>query len=371
MRRGRPGPGMAAAVAGSWMLLLAAAAAPPVEATPLYLELSGALEIPVDVADLAATVDQTASQDATATSCGPSRFERDPAQRLFRFIDSADANGCLSVRLNLTLPPGTRSLTARFTADRVVDAGGDVIGPPALQQEVRLLVGPQAVAAVPYFDMQDPGRPGTRFDVDLEAPAGANGLQLEWWFANRGTPISPTDPAGRLQAWSATVREPVIQLDQIPFPAVVSRPLGGQVQETSYLAGYLAYVFVPAEHRADAQAGRFSLALHVPAAVLVERLLAPDGTALPADRYTSSEDGGRRTLVLPGPTLQEFGPGPYVLEVRAAEALEVQSTMAALTILALFMPPAALVLAIQRLRQRIPEKYLETPADLEVDPVAP
>jgi hypothetical protein len=371
MRRGRSLPWLAAAVAGSCVLLVAAAAAPRAAATPIYLELSGALEVPVDIADLAATADQTASPGATSTSCGPSRFEGDPGQRLFRFVDSADANGCLSVRLNLTLPEGVRRLTARFTADRVVDAGGDVIGPPALQQEVRLLADGQAVATVPYFDMQDPGRPATPFDLHLEAPAGARALQLEWWFANRGTPISPTDPAGRLQAWSATVRDPVVGLAEIPFPAVVSRPLGGQVQETSYLAGYLAYVFVPGEHRTAAQEGRFSLAMHVPAAVLVERLLAPDGTALPGDRYSTAEDGGRRTLVLPGPTLKEFGPGPYVLEVRAAEELEVQSTMAALTILALFMPPAALVLAIQRLRQRIPEKYLETPADLEVDPVAP
>ncbi|MHB1261777.1 MAG: hypothetical protein ACYC2H_08680 [Thermoplasmatota archaeon] len=368
MKGRQPGLWRAAATAGVSALLLAAAA-PTAQATPVYLELSGALEVPVDIADLAAQADRTGGQGATSTSCGPSRFEGDAAQHLFRFLDSAEANGCLSVLLNLTLPPGARRITVRFNADRVVEASGRVVGPPTLQQEVRLRVGPQAVANVPYFDLQDPSKPPARFELAVQAPAGARDVQLEWLFANRGTPTSTTDPAGRLQAWTATVHDPVVYLDEIPFPAPVSRPLGGQVQEASYLAGYTAHVWVPAEHRDAAQAGRFSLALHVPGAVLVDRLMSPGGKDLPADRYTSSEDGGRRTLLIPGSTLQEFGPGPYVLQVQAAEPLEVQSTMATLTVLSLLMPAGALSLAIQRLRQRIPEKYLVTPTDLEVESV--
>ncbi|HJQ93026.1 MAG TPA: hypothetical protein VJ874_01940 [Candidatus Thermoplasmatota archaeon] len=349
---------------------LLAAAAPTAQAIPGYLELSGILETPVDVAALAVQSEEPSGQQGTSTSCGPSGFESDPAQRLFRFQDSADANGCLSVLLDVVLPSGARQVTVRFSADRVVEASGGVLGPPTLQQEVRLRFGSQPIASVPYFDMQDPGMPRTEFVLGFEAPAGAREVQLEWWFANRGPPTSATDPAGRLQAWSSTVRDPVVHLDHIPLPAPASQSLGGQVQDASYLAGYKAQVWVPAEHREAAQAGRFSLALHVPGAVLVEQFLAPDGKDLPADRYSIAEEGGRRTLVLPGSTLRELGPGPYGLQVQAAEALEVQSTMAALTMLALLMPPAALALAIQRLRQRIPEKYLESPADLEVESVA-
>lgn len=369
MRGRRPGPwpGVAAGVS---VVLLTVVAVPTVQATPVYLELSGALDAPVDIAGLAVQADHAAGQDTTATSCGPSRYEGDPARRLFRFVDSADANGCLSVLLNLTLPAGTSRILVGFLADRAVEANAGVVGPPTLQQEVRLRNGPQLVAVAPYFDMQDPGKPPTRFDLALDVPSGTRGLQLEWWFANRGTPTSATDPAGRLQAWSATVQDPVVRLDGIPLPAPVSRPLGGQVQEASYLAGYAADVWVPAEHREAAKAGRFSLALHAPSAVLVERLLAPNGQDLPTERYSSEEEGGRRVLRLPASTLREFGPGPYVLQVQAAETLEVQSTMATLTILALLMPAGALSLAIQRLRQRIPEKYLETPTDLEVDSVA-
>lgn len=366
MRR-RPSSWRVAAL-GSALLLLVAA--PTSQATPIYLEMSGALELPIDIAALATEAGDASGQGARATSCGPSRFEGDPAQRLFRFRDSTEATGCLSVLLNVTLPPGVQRMTVRFNADRVVEAGGRVAGPPTLQQELRLRVGPEPVASVPYFDLQDPSRPASRFEVEVEAPLGSRDVRLEWLFANRGSPTSATDPAGRLQAWTATVHDPVVHLDKIPFPAPVSQPLGGQVQGASYLAGYKTQVWVPSEYREAAQAGRFSLTMHVPSAVLVDRLVAPGGDELPADRYSVAEDGGRRSLLLPGATLQEFGPGPYVLQVQAAEALEVQSMMATLTVLALLMPAAALALAIHRLRQRIPEQYLETPHDLEADSVA-
>lgn len=346
-----------------------AAAAPGAQAIPVYIELSGTLEVPVDIADLAAQSNQVAGRGATSTSCGPSRFEGDPANRLFTFQDGADANGCLGVLLNFTLPYNARRITVRFDADRVVGAGGG-IGSPTLEQEVRLRVGPDATASASYFDTQEASRPTTPFALVFEAPPEARDIQLEWWFANRGAPTSATDPAGRLQAWRSTVRDPVLQLDGIPLQAPASRPLGGQVQQDSYLAGYTADLWVPPEHRDAAREGRFSLALRVPGALLVDRLVAPDGQDLPGDRYSTREDQGQREFLLPGSTLQEFGPGPYVVHVEAAEPLEVQPTMAVLTGVALLMPPAALGLAIHRLRQRIPEQYLESPGDLEVDSAA-
>lgn len=345
---------------------LLAAAAPSAHAAPAYLELSGGLETPVNIAALAVQSSQEAGQAGTATACEPGRFEGDPAQHLFRFRDGADTNGCLSVLLDVPLPQGARQVTVHFAADRVADTNGGVVGAPTLEQEIRLRVGTQVIASVPYFDTQDPSRPLTDFTVRFEAPAQASDVQVEWWFANRGAPTSAIDPAGRLQAWTATVRDPVVRLEDVPLPAPPAQPLGGRVQQASYLAGYAAEVWVPPEQRDAAQAGRFTLAIHVPDSILVERLQAPGGKDLPADRYSSGEDGGRRTILLPGSTLQQFGPGPYVVTVQASETLEVQPNMAALTVLALLMPPTAFALAVHRLRQRIPEKYLETPTDLEL-----
>jgi len=345
-----------------------AVALPAAEATPIYLELSGSLDVPVDVASLSTQPPEAPSQSgATATSCQPARYQADPANHRFLFREGADATGCLGVVLDVPLPAGARQLTARFVADRTVDATGGTIGPPTLQQEVRFLLGSQAAATVPYFRTQDGSQPPTAFSLGFAAPAGASDVRVEWWFANRGAPTSAADPAGRLQAWNATVRDPVIHLQDIPLPPPAAHPRGGHVREGSYLAGYTADVWVPAQHRAAAQEGRFSLALRLPDAVRVGGLLAPDGQRLAADRYSSTDADGERTLLLPPATLQQMGPGPYVLQAEAAEPLAVRPTMASLAAVALAAPPAALWLAIQRLRQSIPMQHLDTLADDDLE----
>lgn len=339
---------------------------PAVLAAPFYLEMTGTVAAPVPIDDLGFRTGE--GSNSPGGPCSGNYFRGDPAKKNFRFAEGSDSNGCLGVVHALTVPDGVRRVTVSFLADRVMadSTRGLNLGPIAFEQEVRLRREAEVVAASPYFSPQQGDQASKPFALGFDVPAGSRDLEVEWWFANRGDAPATGDPSsGRLQGWSSTVLEPVVLMEGIRLPSPTLRESGGDVQGGSYVTGHAAEIRVPPEHQEAAAAGRFALHLRMPTSALVDRLLAPDGSDLADAEYETAIEGSSRLVTVPSSTLARLGPGPYTIRFQASEALEVEPTMAVLTVLTFLMPPVALGLAAFQLRRRALDTYLEAADALE------
>lgn len=344
-------------------------AAPPAQAATFPLELSATVAAPMPIAGLT----PRGGGDDPTEPCRTDYFAADSGRRSFTFAEGPDSNGCLRVTQSFSVPPGVRRVGVDFRADRVMEDSSRTInlGPSAFEQEVRLRVGQTLVAATAYFDPTQPEQRQQPVSIRFDVPDGPHEMEVEWWFANRGDAAAADDPsAGRLQAWRATVSEPMLILDGFPLAAPILREERGQFQGGSYLTGYSASVVVPPELRAAAASGSLALHLHMPSSALVDRLLTPDGNDLQDDDYDTSISGTSRLVTLPADTLARVGPGPYVIRFQGTEPVHVEPNMAVLAGMALLMPPVAIVFAARQLRRRSLDTYIRA-ADALEDELAP
>ncbi len=239
--------------------------------------------------------------------CQASTFNVDAANNEFEFREDSQGAGCGTLSTRLRPPPGAQSMLVDFEINRHY---GSVVTPtpPSFAQMLRVSSGGELLHEVELFDLEDRQFGFVAHSPLVDLPPGP--VTVDWWFSDDG--FRGDAPLGTLSFYSN-----VIDIGyRFPGHSVeVAEVRTFSVAGTSNLDAVTTIdVALPEVGSGFGQ----RLSMEFPAGHGLRAIVAPDGSNIPAHRWSEQEMHGIRQVDVDEELLAEYGPGIYELQFNIA-----------------------------------------------------
>jgi signal transduction histidine kinase len=369
---------LAAAAAALALLAALLAAAPPARAQQLVqagvLETTYGIEVLLPTSGLVEHDDSptqqvpVANQPVPQGNCGKNHFTRNETGHWFRFREDASENGCAEGRFDVDLPPGTGSAVIHFRADRDIQQTSPTALAYNMVEELHVYDASGAVAAsFPFYKPDDPPRLESQaFDDKVELQPGQTHLTVGWFFRDGGGNVGQALVNPVLgQAFSATVRDPRIELTGLPLT-----PEKVETQRLGVQGGSVRFATTLAVRVPDSVgvAGRMQVQVRVADGMEFARATGPLGERIEPSLVEVSSGEGVRTVLLTGNATAEHGSGVYHLAFTSATPISPAPLLYPMILAIMAVPVGAGGLAWRNtnvFRKQATPEFAATAANLE------
>ena len=155
----------------------------------------------------------------------------------FEFREGGTQAGCGEILLPLPVPPGARTLEARFEASRTILQQTALPVQYTMTQRFRVYGAEGALIASDYFDGSAGNQPRQPFAITVPLPEGLANVTLGWFFRDEGSrPASSPVPLAVAQAFRAGVSAIHLRWPDVPLPQPEVRMSAEEVDEEARLS---------------------------------------------------------------------------------------------------------------------------------------